>query len=41
MSDNVINTFTDGGLTVSDIHDHRILWSLDEVPQVLDSPQAF
>ena len=28
----VINTFTDGGLTVSDIHDHRILWSLDEVP---------
>jgi hypothetical protein len=27
----VINTFTDGGLVVSDIHDHRILWALDEV----------
>lgn len=27
----VINTFTDGGLVVSDIHDHRVLWALDEV----------
>ena len=27
----IINTFTNGGLVVSDIHDHRILWSLDEV----------
>ena len=27
----VINTFTNGGLVVSDIHDHRILWSLAEV----------
>lgn len=26
----VINTFTEGGLVVSDIHDHRVLWSLDE-----------
>jgi len=27
----VINTFTNGGLVVSDINDHRILWALDEV----------
>jgi hypothetical protein len=27
----VINTFTNGGLVVSDIRDHRILWSLAEV----------
>jgi len=27
----VINTFAAGGLVVSDIHDHRILWALDEV----------
>jgi len=27
----VINTFTNGGLVVSDIRDHSILWSLDEV----------
>ncbi|KAF9642594.1 hypothetical protein BDM02DRAFT_3176644 [Thelephora ganbajun] len=26
----VINTFTNGGLVVSDINDHSILWSLDE-----------
>ncbi|KAF9643602.1 hypothetical protein BDM02DRAFT_3123197 [Thelephora ganbajun] len=26
----IINTFTNGGLVVSDINDHRILWSLDE-----------
>ncbi|KAF9777862.1 hypothetical protein BJ322DRAFT_513946 [Thelephora terrestris] len=26
----VINTFTGGGLTVSDIHNHRILWALDK-----------
>ncbi|KAF9642592.1 hypothetical protein BDM02DRAFT_2028860 [Thelephora ganbajun] len=26
----VINTFTNGGLVVSDINDHRILWSLDK-----------
>ena len=34
----VINTFTNGGLVVSDIHDHRILWALDEVSLVLGSP---
>ena len=27
----VINTFTNGGLVVSDIRDHRILWRLDQV----------
>jgi len=27
----VINTFTNGGLVVSDINDYRILWALDEV----------
>lgn len=27
----VITTFTDGGLVVSDIHDHRVLWALHEV----------
>ena len=27
----VINTFTHGGLIVSDICDHRILWALEEV----------
>jgi len=27
----LINTFTNGGLVVSDIDDHRILWSLEEV----------
>jgi hypothetical protein len=36
----VINTFTDGGLVVSDIHDRRMLWSLDEVLCVLDPPRA-
>ena len=27
----VINTFTNGGLVVSDIHDYRILWALGKV----------
>jgi hypothetical protein len=27
----VISTFTSGGLVVSDIHNHRTLWFLDEV----------
>lgn len=36
----LINTFTNGGLVVSDIHDHRILWSLDEVFRVLGLPHA-
>lgn len=34
----VINTFLDGGLVVSDIHDRRILWSLEEVPPVFNLP---
>ena len=34
----VINTFTDGGLFVLDIHDYSLLWSLDEVLSVLCSP---
>ena len=31
----VINTFTNGGLVVSDINDHKILWALEEVLQVI------
>jgi len=31
----VINTFTNGGLVISDINDHRILWALDKVFRVL------
>ena len=27
----VINTFTDGGLLVSDIYNHRVLWALGKV----------
>jgi hypothetical protein len=34
----VINTFIEGGLVVSDIHDHRILWSLEEVSPTCTSP---
>ena len=34
----VINTFLSGGLVVSDIHDHRTLWSLEEVRLVPDLP---
>ena len=36
----VINTFISGGLVVSDIHDHRILWSLEEVRRVPNLPRA-
>ena len=36
----LINTFTNGGLVVSDIDDHRILWSLGEVFRVLGSPHV-
>jgi len=36
----LINTFTNGGLVVSDIHDHRVLWSLDEVFRVFSLPHA-
>lgn len=36
----LINTFTNGGLVVSDINDHRILWSLDEVFRTLGLPYA-
>jgi hypothetical protein len=35
----VINTFTNGGLVVSDIHDHSILWALNEVLHTLDLPR--
>ena len=34
----VISTFIDGGLVVSDISDHRTLWSLEEVPPVFSLP---
>ena len=36
----VINTFMGGGLVVSDIHDHRILWSLEEVHWIPNLPHA-
>ena len=32
----LISTIIEGGLIVVDIHDNRILWSLDEVLWVLD-----